>query len=363
MKNYLSQLARSLDPYVPGEQPRDKQYIKLNTNENPYPPSEKVAEAISGEIGKLRLYPDPEATGLREVLARYYSLETDQIFVGNGSDEVLAFAYPAFFSGGYVLFPDITYSFYPVYAGLFNTDYKEIPLRENFVIDPSDFLPKGEISEGETAEAEKPAGILIPNPNAPTGRLLSLSELEGIIAGNPETVVLVDEAYVDFGGDSAACLVNKYDNLLVVMTLSKSRSLAGLRVGFALGNKVLIAALNTVKNSFNSYTLDRLAQVGAMAAMADEAYFQETRNKILATRARVADRLTKMGFQVIPSAANFIFVSHGQKAAEDLFNGLRSRGILVRYFKKPLIADFLRITIGTDEEMDAFLKVIGELTD
>ena len=353
MKNYLSKLARSLSPYVPGEQPKDKQYIKLNTNESPYPPSEKVAEAISGEIGKLRLYPDPEATALREVLARYYGLEAEQVFVGNGSDEVLAFAYPAFFTGGRVLFPNITYSFYPVYAGLFNTAYKEIPLRENFEIDPSDYLPKG----------ERPAGILIPNPNAPTGRLLSLSELEVIIAGNPETVVLVDEAYIDFGGDSAACLVEKYDNLLVVMTLSKSRSLAGLRVGFALGNKALIAALNTVKNSFNSYTLDRLAQAGAMAAMADEAYFQETRKKIMATRARVADRLSEMGFLVIPSAANFLFASHKHKAAEDLFEALRSGGILVRYFKKPLIADFLRITIGTDEEMEAFLKVIGELTD
>lgn len=358
MKNYLSELARTLDPYTPGEQPRDKKYIKLNTNENPYPPSKKVAEAIAEEIKNLRLYPDPETTALRETLAQYYGLDADQFFVGNGSDEVLAFAFPAFFSGGTVLFPDITYSFYPVFAGLFGTSCHEVPLKKGFVLDPLDYFP-----ENRSRDVEKPAGILIPNPNAPTGRYLGLDALEKIISANPGSVVLVDEAYVDFGGKSAAGLIKKYANLLVVMTLSKSRSLAGLRVGFAIGNNLLIEGLNSVKNSFNSYTVDRLAMAGAIAAIKDEAYFQETRHKIMHTREFVAKKLEVMGFQVISSAANFLFVKHRSKGAEDLFFALRDRGILVRYFKKPLIDEFLRITIGTEVEMETFLAVIGELTD
>lgn len=357
MKNYLSELARSLKPYTPGEQPKDKKYIKLNTNENPYPPSKLVGKAIEFETEDLRLYPDPEATALRESLAKYYGLKADQIFVGNGSDEVLAFAFPAFFSGGTVLFPDITYSFYPIFAGLFATAYQEVPLKKDFALDPSDYFP-----ENRSEMAKNPSGILIANPNAPTGRYLPLGELEKIILANPETVVLVDEAYVDFGGESATSLINTYDNLLVVMTLSKSRSLAGLRIGFALGNPHLIEGLSRIKNSFNSYTIDRLAMAGAIFAIEDEAYFQETRHKIMKTRETVAEKLEAMGFQVIPSRANFLFVRHQNKAAKDLFNALRDRGILVRYFDKPLIDAYLRITIGTEAEMKTFIGIIGELT-
>ncbi len=356
MRNYLSELALGLEPYTPGEQPKDKKYIKLNTNENPYPPSKLVGKAIEFETEDLRLYPDPEATALRESLAKYYGLKADQVFIGNGSDEVLAFAFPAFFSGGTVLFPDITYSFYPVFAGLFATAYQEVPLKKNFVLEASDYFP-----ENRSGETKYPSGILIANPNAPTGRYMSLGELEKIILANPETVVLVDEAYVDFGGESAASLINTYDNLLVVMTLSKSRSLAGLRVGFALGKSHLIEGLTRIKNSFNSYTIDRLAMAGAIFAIEDEAYFQETRHKIIKTRETVAAKLEAMGFHVIPSKANFLFVSHHKKAALDLFNGLRDRGILVRYFNKPLIDEFLRITIGTESEMETFIGVIGEL--
>ncbi len=353
MSRFLTKQAQALDPYVPGEQPKDREYIKLNTNENPYPPSKEVGLAIDAELEHLNLYPDPESTVLRDTLAEFYGLSSNQVFVGNGSDEVLAFAFPAFFSGGSVLFPNITYSFYPVFAGLFDTNYSEIPLKADFSIDAGDYCENKKI----------PAGILIPNPNAPTGRYLSLSELEKIISLNPGTLILVDEAYIDFGGESAVSLIRKYSNLLVVMTLSKSRSLAGLRVGFAMGDKELIDGLNRVKNSFNSYTIDRLAMVGAVASIKDDAYFQQTRQKIIKTREFVTKSLESMNFYVIPSLANFLFIRHPGKSAEVLFSALRGRGILVRYFKKPIIDQFLRVTIGTDEEMKLFLEVMGELID
>lgn len=365
MKNFLSQLALGLEPYIPGEQPKDKKYVKLNTNENPYPPSERVMEAISGvSAHQLRLYPDPESTDLRVVIADYFNSKMDcevatltatNVFMGNGSDEVLAFVFPAFFTGKYIVFPNITYSFYPVYANLFQTEYREISLMEDFSVRVEDYLDlagKGDLGAD---------GVLIPNPNAPTGKAMTRAEIEQIVASNPDLVVVVDEAYIDFGGESAVELVPKYDNLLVVHTLSKSRSLAGLRVGFAIGSDLLIDGLNRVKNSFNSYTMDRLAMAGAKAAIQDDDYFNETRQKIMATRERVTARLREMGFEVVPSAANFIFISHGVVSAAELFSGLREMGVLVRYFKKPLIDDYLRVSIGTDEEMDVFLNALASL--
>lgn len=356
MTDFLSPLAKSLTPYVPGEQPKDKVYIKLNTNENPYGPSARVKQAISQEIENLRLYPDPDCDLLRQCVAGYYDVEKENVFVGNGSDEVLAMAFPAFFTGSSVMFPSITYSFYPVYAELFGTDYVEVPLGPDFSIDPLAYC-----RPDYPNSAKRMAGILLPNPNAPTGRGLLLAEIEGIVAANPDKVVLIDEAYIDFGGESAVGLIEKYDNLLVVMTLSKSRSLAGLRLGFAIGAKGLIDGLNTIKNSFNSYTVDRLAMLGAVAAIGDDHYFRQTRDMIIHTRDRISTALQDLGFIVIPSMANFVFVSHPLVKAVNLFNDLRERGILVRYFSKPLIEDYLRVTIGTDEEMDAFLKAVRAL--
>jgi len=368
MTGFLSDLASGITPYVPGEQPADRQYIKLNTNENPYGPAPGVQKAIEAEISNLRLYPDPECSSLRRCIAEKYGVSTENVFVGNGSDEVLAFAFPAFFTGGAVLFPNITYSFYPVYADLFQTRYVEIPLRRDFSIDIRDYETDGtglatpEVTAGEDGRTGgKIRGILIPNPNAPTGVCLGLDQIEKLAAGHSDKVVLIDEAYIDFGGESAAALTRRYENLLVVMTLSKSRSLAGLRVGFAIGSKVLIDGLNTVKNSFNSYTIDRLAMAGAEAAIRDEAYFRKTADMIVSTRERVADSLIKLGFDVVPSKANFLFISHPSIKAAELFKALRERGILVRYFNKPLIDDRLRVTIGTDGEMDVFLEAAGEL--
>lgn len=363
LKNLLSQLAKELKPYVPGEQPKDKHYVKLNTNENPYPPSNGVIAAIHGEVERLRLYPDPETTELKEVIADYLnerfpigarSIGPENVFVGNGSDEVLGFAFPAFFTGREVVFPDVTYSFYPVYAKLFHCTYREIPVKEDFAIQVEDYVNLMD-------ENGSPAGILIANPNAPTGRGLSKVEMERIIATNPETVVLVDEAYIDFGGESVMDLVGKYDNLLVVQTLSKSRSLAGLRVGYAVGDPALIDGLNRVKNSFNSYTVDRLAMAGAVKAICDEAYFQKTRHRIMETRQRVTESLEAMDFHVVPSQANFLFVTHQTQDAKTLFQGLRERGVLVRYFDKPRIHNHLRITVGTDGEMDILIHALEDL--
>jgi len=347
MSKYWSALAQRLDPYVPGEQPKDKAYIKLNTNENPYPPSPNVLAAITRAANQdLRLYPDPTCDELRECIARYHGLQKEQIFVGNGSDELLAFVFLAFFNpGAPILFPDITYSFYPVYAGLFGIDYKVIPLADDFS------LPGG-------AFQQENGGIIFPNPNAPTGRALPLAAVEEIVSNNSQRVVVVDEAYIDFGGTTAICLANKYPNLLVVQTLSKSRSLAGLRVGFAVGNDELIQGLDRVKNSFNSYPVDRLALAGAVAAFQDDGYFQDCRQKVIASRARTVLALERIGFAVVPSQANFIFISHPQVGAAELYARLREEGVLVRYFNKPRISNFLRVTIGTDVEMDCFVEKI-----
>lgn len=350
MHKYLTHLALKIEPYVPGEQPHDKKYIKLNTNENPYPPSEKVKEAVGKEIANLKLYPDPESKELIKIIASYYGVKEENVFVGNGSDEVLALAFPAFFSGRTILFPDITYSFYPVYSGLFGAKYREIPLSEDFSIIPEDYYCAN-------------GGILIPNPNAPTGKIITLRDIKKIVQNNYNmgSIVLVDEAYIDFGGESAVNLIDKYSNLLVVQTLSKSRSLAGLRVGFAIGDKVLIDGLNRVKNSFNSYTIDRLAMAGAIAAFQDNDYFLKTCDSVIKTREWTVRELTGLGFEMPASKANFVFIRHPKKNAEEIFTKLRERGILVRYFNKPRINNFLRVTIGTDDEMKAFISAIKEI--
>lgn len=352
MSRFWSDVNRNLSPYTPGEQPQNRKYIKLNTNENPYPPSPRVAAAIQNALSSLRLYPDPDCTVLRETIAEYCKLKKEQVFVGNGSDELLAFSFLAFFNPGGppVLFPDITYSFYKVYAALFKIDYELVPLDDDFSIRPEMFIRKN-------------GGIIIPNPNAPTGKFLPLESVANILERNPDQVVVIDEAYIDFGGDSAAGLIGEFPNLLVIQTLSKARSLAGLRVGFALGQEELIEGLDRIKNSINSYTLDRLALAGAAEAIKDDAYFRETRQKIIGTRERVSGQLRNMGVNVVPSMANFIYISHPFIPAAEIFLKLREKGVLVRYFKAPRIDNYLRVTIGTDGEMDFFIKALKEIFD
>ncbi|MCR2807833.1 histidinol-phosphate transaminase [Paenibacillus soyae] len=354
MSKFWSPLAGSLEPYVPGEQPKDKTYIKLNTNENPYPPSPKALEAIAAAAdADLRLYPDPTCDALIQEVARCYGLSPKQIFVGNGSDEVLAFAFAAFFDPAKpVLFPDITYSFYKVYAQLYRLTPRLIPLDDEFNI------PVGEFTSGGDH-----GGIILPNPNAPTAKLLPLADIVAMLEANPDRVVIIDEAYIDFGGESAVKLVPDYPNLLVIQTLSKSRSLAGLRVGFAFGSEELIEGLDRIKNSFNSYTLDRLALHGAVASLQDEAYFRETTEKVIRTRERVARQVAELGFRGTESRANFLFISHPSIAAKDIFLRLREKGVLVRYFASKRIDNHLRVSIGTDEEMDAFIAALRETVE
>lgn len=361
MTKFISELAAGLVPYVPGEQPKDRKYIKLNTNENPYPPSDRVIAAIREEASSLRLYPDPQADAVRDAAAAYYNdalslrgddaLSRDNVFAGNGSDEVLSLLCPAFLTGKRAAFADITYSFYPSFLSLFGVPYETIPLAEDYSIRVEDYLS---LEDGI-------GGIFLCNPNAPTGRGLPLSEIKRILEGNRARLVIVDEAYVDFGGESAAGLVNRYDNLLVIQTLSKSRQLAGMRVGLALGCPELIRVMHTVKDTFNSYPVDRLAIAAAVAAFGDRAYFEDTRARIMETRANTTAELEKLRFDVLPSCANFIFAKPSGIAAKDLFLQLRERGVLVRYFDKPRIDDRLRITIGTPEEMDALLRAVKEI--
>jgi len=366
MSIFWNTRTKNLSPYVPGEQPKDRQFIKLNTNENPYPPSPKVIEAIQKAAGeRLRLYPDPECTELREAAATRYGVKVEQVFAGNGSDEILAFAFGAFFESGEkspsmaaqpILFPDITYSFYPVYAGLWNVPYRTIPLCEDFTVNADNYkIPCG--------------GVIIPNPNAPTGIALTLDEILSL-AGYMETqnkMMIIDEAYIVFGsvmdnGLSAVSHINDYPNLLTVHTLSKSASLAGLRVGFAIGSEKLIEGLCRIRDSFNSYTLDRLALAGAAAAVTDKIYYDEINRRVIATRDRTAESLRNMGFNVLPSSANFLFIKARNVSGKDLFAALREKGILARHFNKERIADYLRVSIGTDEEMDAFLAACREIT-
>jgi len=350
MKEFWSERIQELVPYTPGEQPRDRVFIKLNTNENPYPPSPKVMAAIrEATDDRLRLYPDPEAVSLRTAIAQYHGLKPEQVFCGNGSDEVLGLCFYAFFTPGRkVVFPDITYSFYPVYTELFGLDYEQIPLNEDFTLPVEKFLGGN-------------GGAVICNPNAPTGRTLPLSDVRRILDANPDVVVLVDEAYADFGAQSAVELIDQYPNLIVVCTMSKSRSLAGMRIGYALGNADLIAGVNCVKNSFNSYPLDRLALAAGEAAIRDVEYFEQTRRSIVQTRERTVRRLREMGFVVHDSNANFIFITHPSKTGKDLQQGLRDRGVLVRWFNKPRIDQYLRVSIGTDEEMDAMCDACADI--
>ena len=347
---YWSECVQGLHPYVPGEQPKVQDLIKLNTNESPYPPSPRVLEAVNDQaINALRLYPDPGNSQLKTSLANYFSLHDNQICIGNGSDEILAFAFQGLLKHSKpILFPDITYGFYPVYCGLFDIDYIELPLAENFTINLADYQREN-------------GGVIFPNPNAPTGIGKGLDAIERCLNSNPDSVVIVDEAYVDFGCESAAGLIDRYPNLLVVQTLSKSRSLAGSRVGYALGNATLIEALERVKNSFNPYSVDRLAELAATAAIEDSDYFNHCRQKIIDTREWTAAQLQALGFEILPSMANFIMAKPDGVTAEILFAQLREHKILVRYFQKPRIDEYLRISIGTDQEMQALMTVLQRI--
>ncbi|MEH6485875.1 MULTISPECIES: histidinol-phosphate transaminase [Pseudomonas] len=344
MSKFWSPFVKDLVPYVPGEQPKLTKLVKLNTNENPYGPSPKAIAAMQAEVtDDLRLYPDPNGDRLKQAVADYYGVQSNQVFVGNGSDEVLAHAFHGLFQHGKpLLFPDISYSFYPVYCGLYGIEAKQIALDEQFQIRIEDY-------------AQANAGIIFPNPNAPTGCLLALEAIERLLQLNTETVVLVDEAYVDFGGETAISLVDKYPNLLVTQTLSKSRSLAGLRVGLAVGHSDLIEALERIKNSFNSYPLDRMAIAGAAAAFADGEYFAQTCKAVIDSRETVVAGLQALGFEVLPSKANFVFARHPQHDAAKLAAKLREQGVIVRHFTQARIAQFLRITIGTPEQNQALL--------
>ncbi|OYW37961.1 MAG: histidinol-phosphate transaminase [Hydrogenophilales bacterium 12-61-10] len=348
MSQYWSAVVHGLTPYVPGEQPKLANLVKLNTNECPYGPSPKVLDALRAEAADtLRLYPDPNSDRLRAGIADFHGVNADQVFVGNGSDEVLAHAFMALLKhDAPILFPDISYSFYPVYCGLYEIAYRQVPLTDAFEIRVDDYL----ISNG---------GVIFPNPNAPTGRLLALSEIERLLAANPDSVVVIDEAYIDFGGESAVGLVVRYPQLLVTRTLSKSHALAGLRVGYAIGQSHLIEALNRVKDSFNSYPLDRFAQAGALASMQDHGYFEAVCARVVATRSRLIEAMAEMGFDVLPSAANFIFARHPAHDGARLAASLRERSIIVRHFKSPArIAPFLRITIGTNAQCDALIVAL-----
>ncbi|MGV8893262.1 MAG: histidinol-phosphate transaminase [Burkholderiaceae bacterium] len=352
MSKFWSPRVHNLTPYMPGEQPKIPGLVKLNTNENPYGPSPRVLAAINAEAERgLQLYPDPNASFLKQAIATYYDVAVSKVFVGNGSDEVLAHAFQAFFvQADPILFPNITYSFYKVYCQLYGISYTTVPLDPQMAIQASDY--------------DQPCGgIAIANPNAPTGIALSLADIEKIVKRHPDQVVLVDEAYVDFGASSAVALVKKYSNILIVQTFSKSRALAGLRIGFAIGDSALIEALERVKNSFNSYPLSRLAIVGGVAAIEDEGYFQEKRQLVISTRDRLTARLEQLGFLVCPSSTNFLFVSHPEHDAASLVLGLRARSILVRHFPQSEIKNFMRISIGNDPECDTLYATIASILD
>ena len=346
MRNWEENV-RKVVPYVPGEQPKEKNLIKLNTNENPYPPSPKVEQALRDmNIDCMRLYPDPTAHLLVKAIADFYHLEEEQVFVGVGSDDVLAMVFMTFFNSKKpILFPDITYSFYNVWADMLRIPYERIPLKEDFTIAPEDYFREN-------------GGVIFPNPNAPTGVELPLAQIEKIIQANPDVIVVVDEAYVDFGAESALSLIDKYDNLLVVQTFSKSRGMAGMRIGYAMGDPVLIKYLNDVKYSFNSYTMDQTTIALGKAAVEDKEYFEDTVNKVVKTREWTKKELSRLGFTFGDSKANFIFASHKECSARELFTALRKANIIVRYFDKPRIDNYLRITIGTQEEMETLVEFL-----
>ncbi len=349
MSRFWSPVVHDLSPYVPGEQPKLDNLVKLNTNENPYPPSPRVLAAISAASDRLHLYPDPGAASLRETIATYYNVAPEEVFAGNGSDEVLAHIFFGLLKhDAPLLFPDITYSFFPVWSQLYGIRHEQVPLDAAMRVEITDY--------------RRPCGaIILPNPNAPTGIALPRDTIARLVAAHPDQLVVVDEAYVDFGAESAVPLVKRHDNLLVVQTLSKSRALAGLRVGFAIGQRPLIEALERVKDSFNSYPLGMLAQAGAVAAIKDEAWFAETRGRIIASREKLTRDLTGLGFEVLPSAANFVFARHPRHSGADLAARLRQHGVIVRHFAKPRIADFLRITIGTEEQCARLIELAAKL--
>ena len=345
---FWSELTKRINPYIPGEQPQDKKYIKLNTNENPYPPSPKVLEAVKNAANEsLKLYPDPDSNKLKQAVSDFFGIKKNMIFAGNGSDEVLALCYAAFFNPDKpILFPDITYSFLPVFASLFKLNYETISLTEDFSININDYKKDN-------------TGIIIANPNAPTGKYLELDAIRQILEFNKNSIVIIDEAYIDFGGESAVKLTGDYENLLVVHTFSKSRSLAGIRLGYAIGNFGLIEALDRIKSSFNSYTIDRICSAAGIAAFEDPYYYLEISKRIIKTREYAEKEFEKLGFKVIPSKSNFLFISHKNIKAEQLYVSLKQNGILVRYFNKPRIDNYLRVTIGTGEEIDALLKTLN----
>ncbi|MBQ8087580.1 MAG: histidinol-phosphate transaminase [Clostridia bacterium] len=351
MSRFMDVRYASLEPYTPGEQPRDRKYIKLNTNESPYPPSPRVAEAINaGEIDDLRLYSDPTARDLYGAIARYYGLQPSQVIAGNGSDEILAFAFLAFCGQKGVAFPAVSYGFYPVFAELFGVKARAVPLKKDFSIDAGDYLLSGE-------------NVVIANPNAPTGIALPLNDIERILQAHPNDVVLIDEAYVDFGAQSAVSLIDRYDNLLVVQTFSKSRSLAGGRIGFGLAQQGIIQDLMAVRYSFNPYNQGRLPLLAARAAMVDREYFDGCRGKVIATRERTKRELRQLGCDMTESLANFLFVKLPNVSGECAYNRLKEMGILVRWFNRDGIRDYLRITIGADAEMDALIRAIHTIIE
>ena len=349
MSRFFSEKFAALDAYVPGEQPKDKKYIKLNTNESPFPPSDSVIKAVSGEACDLRLYSDPEASVLTEKCASLYGVSRDMVLMTNGSDEILNFAFMAFSDEKRpIVFPDITYGFYPVFAELNHIPYETIPLKDDFMIDPEDYIGIGK-------------NIVIANPNAPTGIALQLSDIERIVKSNPDNVVIIDEAYVDFGAESAVSLVKKYDNLIVTMTFSKSRSMAGARLGFGIADPALIADMNTIKYSTNPYNVNRMTQAAGLAALNDNSYYMDNCRVIEENREYTRAELNKLGFEVLPSATNFLFARSAEISGEELYLSLKSRGILVRHFTKEKIREFNRITIGTRADMDAFLSATSEI--
>ena len=340
---------RNIEPYVPGEQSKDKDIVKINANENPYPPSPKAAEILkSFDTNKLRFYPSANSAKLKEAIAKYYKVDVSNVFVGNGSDDVLAVAFQSFFNSEKpIVYPDLTYSFYPVWCSLFGIKYKNYPVGDDFRINPEDYK-------------EKNGGVVIPNPNAPTSLGEGLDFVEKILNYNQDSVVIIDEAYVDFGGTSSIPLIDKYENLLVTGTFSKSRSLAGLRIGFAIGSKALIDVMEAVKNSYNSYTVDSLSIEMGAASIEDDEYFKSTCKKVIKTRERVTLELEKLGFDVLDSQTNFIFVTHNKHNMKSLFEYLKTQKVFIRYFSLPRIENYVRITIGTNEEMDIFLEKTKE---
>lgn len=348
MSNWESYV-RKVVPYVPGEQPQQERMIKLNTNENPYPPAPGVVKALEAfDVDKLRLYPEPTCKVLVDAIAEYYGIDSNQVFVGVGSDDVLAMIFMTFFNSDKpIVFPDITYSFYDVWADMLRIPYETKALDADFLIKKEDYYGKN-------------GGVIFPNPNAPTGILMPLSEIEDIVAHNQDVIVVVDEAYIDFGGESALPLIDKYDNLLVVQTFSKSRSMAGMRIGYAMGNAKLIKYINDVKYSFNSYTMNQTALTLGVEAIRDKAYFEETRKKIIDTREWTKQELTKLGFSFGDSMSNFVFAKHKKVPAKNIFEALRTKNIYVRYFSKERIDNYLRISIGTQEEMEALIAFLAE---